>query len=267
MFIAVPQLSSFQFQVIIFIITALSYSVQHLNSLLSLYREILKVMFQIHTDINGKVDRIKIKEFDFVVNNTFPFHIQIIYCILKICITFVFFYITLCTYFEFTDTDKANSVGLSSTVPFVFILISPAVLGLLCNVSNENKVASQYGKMKDSIIRFKNHPEMLEIPESSVICSCRLCCNPKGSRDSKGCFCLLIYLYDCLLGSCFRVDKNGFCYLCSYEEIKENNDATSDENAPLLQQISRQECYIYKDTNTKQAVIYMECFDTLKSSR
>ena len=226
--IVIPQLTSFQFKTMIFLISAVSYTLRHLNRFLELYRVILETIFLIHYELGKTVNYVNIKEFDFIVSHVFPVYIQIIYCILKIIFTTMFFYISFSSYIGMPGGSIRAYIELNTMLGFAFIILIPGVLELILNTSTENKVALQYDRMQTCIQIYidmcNKSTKNNSLPQDFLICGRT---SRQISEESRSECEISLTIYDCLFGFCCR---NIYCW--HNETISESVASENDENIP-----------------------------------
>ena len=192
--ITVPQMSPFNFRVMLFALAVVSYLSQHARHFLLLYKSLLETIFSIHDDkenpagsnkeeiipmkcvkyeksetiisiheekensINIKrkmsKEHVDIEEFDYVASFTFPLRVQLFYFLFKFFLTVAFVLISLITLTGYTDLLSTNDSHLNNIISFSLILISPVLWESICHTSPQNKVDSQRSTVEQKVAEY-----------------------------------------------------------------------------------------------------------------
>ena len=208
LFIAFPQLNALQFRLIFLAMAVTSYVLKHLQSFQALYQEILQKMFS----FVGKKHNIEIQQFDYVVANTFPVHIEAFYLLSKLAFTCAFLYISLSTFLVLDNKDTREDWELINISSFVVILISPAAVGYIFITPEEKRVASYNKAISELMESWKNN---VQSPKKQNQRKCVLC-NFEKTSCSNVCFFCILFCCGCIA----EIDNNWDCYFCTYFKVR-----------------------------------------------
>ena len=240
--IALPQLNSLNYRLILLFMAVISYIFKHLQTFHLLYQEVLKRMFSnINKNQNQNSDNvnndhhIKIKQFDYVVANTFPVHIEVFFLLLKYALTGIFFCISLTILLKIDNTSTREAPELIHISSFAFILISPAVLNYILLNPVEKRVATYNKKIKDLMKEWVDNDED-KIDQS--IHNRVHDCTAWPQNCSYGCSCCVLFCCGC----CVDIDRNWNCYVCT--RFKARDDMPSKQIIDRGDDTELQRCYI-----------------------
>ena len=167
---------------------------------------------------------IEINQFDYVVANIFPVHNEVFYLLLKLAITCAFLYISLSTFLLLDDTVTRKDWELISTSSFVFILISPAVVGYIFLSPVDKRVASYSEQIKELMKIWKDNIQgQTESGYKHVLCDS----HSRLSRlriDYLFCCCVLLWC-----GCLADIDNKLHCYVCSFFKAKDFKSSDVEE--------------------------------------
>ena len=238
--IVIPQLNSIKYRSVFLILAIISYTLSHLRIFYTLYQEILSKMFEIAGD---RVFKIKVKQFDYVVANTFPVHIEFFYFFFRTTLTAAFLYISQTTYLLMDEFGSKEDWEMRSMLSFFLLLISPAVVGFCLIPTAEKKVASQSEqicRLMDGWDKTNTDQDKRAIVDH-VVCNIVLDKNSSGTReDCKECLNVLCHLSrHCCCVCCIDRDSEintfiiGSCYcdkeICDYSDNNEPKPNNSHE--------------------------------------
>ena len=259
-FIALPQLNSLQYRLIFLVLAIISYLISYLQTFYSLYEDVLRKMFNISGEQTYKIS---VKQFDYVVSNLFPVHIELYYLVVKTSLTTAFLYISLSTFLLLGDITAREDWEMKSILSFVFLLISPAIVGFCFTNSPEKKVASQSEQI-GQFMNLWNENEGFQNDRAikkHIICQSTITkqgCN-MGTVCSRLSRCLCIIILNFLCGCFMTVDKDGDCNLCSVyckKDLDENCDDGNvrDSNTDATNSSSNSGLTDLADTNQSQDI-------------
>ena len=248
-FIVIPQLSALHYRLIFLFLVVVSYIFQHLKTFYALYQELLKKMFS----YTNNEHNIEIKQFDYVVANTFPIHIEVFYLLLKFVLTCAFFYISLSNFLLLDDKDTRDDWELINISSFVFILISPAVVGYLFIKPVDKRVASYSKQIEELMQIWKDNIQCLheQTDNKHVLCDA-------WSRQSMLPF---SYMFCCCVlfcCGCFAdIDSGWHCYLCSYYKTRDLKACDiEDQNIDRGEEVELNRVFIKLPDNVEHILRY-----------